>query len=90
MDKEWLDQMITEVQVAIKQQFAGLSDTKELKDTVADMFSGIELRINTVQGTGEKFKTSFQTNVKNKDEVNQLLGVFEENTYITTKLSRGL
>ena len=90
MDKEWLDQMIAEAQVALKQQFVGLVDTEELKDTVANLFSGYELRITTVQGTGGIFKTSFLTNVKNKDEVNHLLGVFEENTYITTKLSRGL
>ena len=87
---EGLEEMLSLAEVALKHEFTGLTNTEELNDTVKEMFSGFKLAVKMIQGTGEKFKTSFNTNARNKDDVHRMMQVFEENTYISPKLSRGL
>ena len=79
---EGLEEMLSLAEVALKHQFPGLTNIEELKDTLKEMLSVFKLAVKMVQGRG--------TNAINKDDIHRMMQVFEENTYISPKLSRGL
>ena len=65
--------------LAAKQKFLGCSNTSELKDTVAEMFDGIDIVVASIDGKPEEFKAKILTKETNVD---CLLGKFQENTLI--------
>ena len=52
-----------------KQRFQGLSDTRELKDTVIDMFSmeSTQMKVVSVQGLPGEFKTTIRCDIMRKN-----------------------
>ena len=73
-----------------KQKFQGLSNTRELFDTINEMFSGTSttIKVDFVQGRPEEFKGKFMADIRSEDDVDKLLNTFERNTYIVTKKSK--
>ena len=91
MDQFNLNDAIYWADVAAKQRFQGLSNTKELKDTVTEMFNGASnIMVEHVQGTNKEFKCRLLSDAKTREEVCSILASFERNTYITTKTSKNL
>ena len=74
---------------SVKQRFQGFRNTEELKDTVKDVFSGVneELTIIDVQGRLDNFEAKIGINVRTEDKIENLLEKFEENTKVTVKKS---
>ena len=77
-------------QLESAQRFEGLKNTQELKDTVMEMFNGIEskIKITHVQGTTEIFKCNLQSNAKEDQPIANIISTFESNTFVTTKISK--
>ena len=65
--------------LAVKQRFQGCANTSELKDTVAEMFGGVDIIVGSIQGKPEEFKA--QLSCKETD-VEYILKNFHENTLI--------
>ncbi len=69
---------------SVKQQFQGYRNTAELKDTVRDMFSGIDIIVEDIQGRPDHFEAVVRTAIKSEDRI---LEKFMENTQVTVKKS---
>ena len=60
-----------------KQHFQGYRNTAELVDTVRDIFSGIPIVVEDIQGRTDNFEAVLRTAIKSE---NRILEKFMENT----------
>ena len=65
----------------------GFRNTTELKDTVRDMFDGVDIQIVDIQGRTDNFEAKILSNIKTEDDIENFLMKFEENTKVTVKKS---
>ena len=84
-----LSETILCANLELKQRFQGLSDTKELEDTVIDMF-GMEtqMKVVSVQGRTGEFKATVRCDIKTEGEVERIIHNFEKRTFVTVKRSK--
>ena len=62
---------------SVKQRFQGFRNTTELKDTVRDMFDGVDIQIVDVQGRTVHFETKILSNIQTEDDIEKFLMKFE-------------
>ena len=90
--EQTLEDALLLADVAAKQNFQGLSNTEELKETVLEMFTGCTetIILEHVQGSTKEFRCTLLSEARSCESVDSILSTFERNTFITMKKSKYL
>ena len=69
-------------------KFSGLNDTDELVDTVVGLFPNNDtLKVNSIKGTVERFKTKISVNISNEKEAIEFIDSYCQHNEETLKVA---
>ena len=68
-------------------KFNGFKNTEDLVDAVHDTLGNFNVKVNSVEGTVERFKASVRANIKDINEVQKFIKDYSENNNETLKVA---